>query len=135
MKKLFCCPSLEIFCCLLLRKTLLLSSSRVFLVVYLHFFVFYPYGKQCGYLEKSNKMQQKLEQLDVPIKRSVQPSIKHLTSCKIQEKFFTFGFKNIVRGMIFSTLIFHNFRSDPYFDFLQNVEGISFLSAMPIHGM
>ena len=32
MKKLFCCPALEFFCCLPLWKTVLLSSSRAFLL-------------------------------------------------------------------------------------------------------
>ena len=57
------------------EKLILLSSSRVFslsasmensavcqlksfFIVYPHFFVFYPFGQQWGYMEKSYKMQQ-----------------------------------------------------------------------------
>ena len=32
MKKIFCCPALELFCCLPLWKTVLFVSSRAFLL-------------------------------------------------------------------------------------------------------
>ena len=46
MKKLFCCPALELFHCLPLWKTILFVSSRAFSLST-------PVGKHWGYMEKS----------------------------------------------------------------------------------
>ena len=61
-KNLSFCPALELF--LPLLKTVLFVCSRAFsqacfFIVYPHFLVVHPYGKQWGYMEKSYKMQQR----------------------------------------------------------------------------
>ena len=52
MKKIFCCPALELFHCLPLWKTVLFVSSRAFSLSTP------PCAKQRGYMEKGYKMQQ-----------------------------------------------------------------------------
>ena len=56
MKKLLCCPALELFHCLPIWKTVLFVSSRAFsLSTPTKILVVYPCGKQWGYMKKATK--------------------------------------------------------------------------------
>ena len=58
MKKIFCCPTLELFCCLPLCKTVLFVSSRAFLLSTPTFSLSSPVDTSEATWKKSYKMQQ-----------------------------------------------------------------------------
>ena len=72
MKKIFCCPALELFCCLPLWKTVLFVSSRAFLLSTPTFLLSTPVENSEATLKKATKC---IKNHLIPLRRSARGEI------------------------------------------------------------
>ena len=66
MKKLFCCPALELFCCLPLWKTVLFVSSRAFSLSTPTFLLSTPVENSEATWKKATKCNKYFHPIEVP---------------------------------------------------------------------
>ena len=118
MKKLFCCPALELFCCLTLWKTVLFVISRAFSLSTPTFLLSTPVENCEATWKKATKCNKRYKSL-IPIK----VSLKHLPQQYFLPKIGTFAtlFGSFLQLLPQNRLLLDNIENTKKDTFLQEL--------------